>query len=206
MSKRFLILIACFPSIAVVAQELEEPSLYVFVGEKITIERFEPELEEGQIILDEAFIATYRILSFVYNNLAADTITFKAYDHYGWPGFSEYETVLLYIVKTDDGFVHSKYLFSPLYKTKRGTWAAPYNNWDYNHPYNDEIDVSPRKILWENPPVFDLEHLTVAEIEENFPAPLFRRDGKTVTAVYGNTLQELFLLKKNGVLNARGYF
>jgi hypothetical protein len=34
----------------------------------------------------------------------------------------------------------------------------------------------------------------------------FTREGKNAIAVYGNYLDELFLLKQNGVLKARGDF
>jgi len=193
-------------SIAVCAQELEEQNLYVFVGEKISVEEFEPALEDGRILMDSAFRARYKVIDNVYNQLSTDTIEFIAYDHYGIPAFSNFEHVLLYIVKTEEGYVHSKYLYSPLFKTKDNEWAAPYQSSDYNHPYNSDIDIEPIRIEWQSPPSFKAEDHQLNNLDNSFPEPFYQIDGRTVTAIYGNYIEELFSLKKQGVLKARGYF
>ncbi len=74
-------------SLPVCAQDLEEQNLYVFVGEKISVEEFKPELEEGRILMDSAFRTQYKVIKQVYNQLRTDTIEFIAYDHYGAPAF-----------------------------------------------------------------------------------------------------------------------
>lgn len=119
-------------------------NLYVFVGEKISIIKFDPnkDLEKSgklQIdsvsgdtmissvyVMDEAFDAKYKVVGSVFNDLKADTIEFKVYDHYGRPAFEKYQTVLLYISKSQEGdhFFHQKYLFDILIKDKNGNWGG----------------------------------------------------------------------------------
>ena len=188
------------------AQEIEEPDLYVFVGEKISVTEFEPETKEGQIIMDAAFRAKYKVLEEVYNDLKLDTLEFTAYDHYGYPGFSNFKHVLLYVVQTEEGFVHAKYLYSPLFLTNNGTWAGPYEMSDYSHPYNSETPIEPVRIDWKITPKFDYKDASIEDLEDSFPPPYYEIHNKVVSAIFGNYVNELFLLKKNGFLKARGYF
>lgn len=201
-----LIFIISIYALPVSAQELEEPNLFVFVGEKISVEEFEIEVEKGRILMDAAFRARYKVIKQVYNQLPSDTIEFIAFDHYGEPAFSNYEHVLLYVVKADEGYFHEKYQYSPLYKTKDNSWAAPYDSWDYNHPYNSDTTVNPVPIEWKTAPSFEATNRDLSDLEKYFPHPFYHIDGRTVTAIYGNYLQDLFSLKKSGVLKARGYF
>lgn len=207
MIKKILFLLL-FSNISyqVSAQDLEEPNLYVFVGEKISVERFSPDLEEGQILMDAAFKARYKIIKHVYNELESDTIEFEAYDHYGTPAFSKFEHVLLYVVKTEKGFYHSKYQFTPLYKTKNNTWAGPYQVGDYNHPYNTDTSIEAKKVEWSSPPKLKPRSTHPDDLNRWYPEPYYELEGDSVVAVHGNSLQELFELKKTGVLKARGYF
>ncbi len=64
-------------------------ALLVFVGEKIKVDKFKPEMAKGQIPFDEAFKAKYRVIQQVYGNYKTDTIDFEAYDHMGVPPFSK---------------------------------------------------------------------------------------------------------------------
>ena len=201
-----IIIISLFITFESYSQDLEEPHLYVFVGEKISVNKFEPELKEGQILMDAAYQAKYKVLDQVYNDLEVDTLEFKAYDHFGDPAFSNFKHVLLYIIETVEGYFHEKYLYSPVYLTKNGDWAGPYSLSDYNHPNNQEITIEPVLVDWEATPSFQYENASLEAINESFPAPYYKIKDKTVSAIYGNDIQELFLLKKNGYLKARGYF
>ena len=55
-------------------------SLFVFVGEKIKIDKLEPKLAENQILFDEAFKAKYKVVQRVYGHYKPDTIDFDVYD------------------------------------------------------------------------------------------------------------------------------
>ncbi|NTS40414.1 hypothetical protein HRG84_05810 [Flavisolibacter sp. BT320] len=121
-------------------------NLYAFVGEKISVVRYDPnsdsntptsiEIDEAtgdtitmrkrSFVMDNAFEARYKVLHAVYNDLRADTIVFMAFDHYGRPAFENHSTVLLYLSKSKDGshYFHQKYQFDPLAKSKEGSWKG----------------------------------------------------------------------------------
>lgn len=208
MRRIVLIIIMSFQLVAY-AQKAN-PELYVFVGEKIELKRFSPEPVHKDssttiIIMDEAFKAKYRVLDWVYGDLKLDTIEFEAYDHYGTPGFAEYSHVLLYLEKKDGKLYHSKYQYNPLYQTAKGKWAAPYSTIDYGHTYNMETEIKPEKIEFARPVIFDLSKMDSARINMWFPEPYYRREANKAIVIYGNYVNQLFQLKKDGVLKARGY-
>ena len=182
----------------------ENSKYFAFVGEKISVT---PVLQgEGERAFDEKFLAKYRVLEPYRGIYKGTEIEFTVFDHYGSPPFSEYQHVLLYVVREEGKYYHSKYQYSPLYKTKRGQWAGPYAAHDYNHEYNKNTAIKPEIIDFQEPVVVDISRFQPAEIDRWFPEPYFRVNGGKATAIYGNYLRELFLLKQNGVLKARGDF
>ncbi|MEE9350157.1 MAG: hypothetical protein V3U80_08930 [Flavobacteriaceae bacterium] len=116
-------------------------NLYAFIGEKISVTEFDPNenndrkvidpitgdtLIRKSYVMDNGFINKYKIVNNVFNDLKTDTIEFVAYDHYGRPGFENYENVLLYISlnKEKGNYYHQKYQFDPVKKSKKGTWKG----------------------------------------------------------------------------------
>lgn len=205
--KRILLLIfvTFIFSLPTYAQELKEPNLYVFVGEKISVEQFEPELEEGVIMMDKSFRARFKVLKPVYNNLPADTLEFLSYVHLGEPLFSHFEHSIIFVIKSNEGYIHARYLSSPVYKTENGKWAVPYDATAYNHQDNN-TNIVPERIDWKTHPKFDAGGIPSHELHELYPPPFYKVKGDTAIAVYGNYLWDLFLLRKHTVLKARGYF
>lgn len=204
ISQVLLTLLTLIPLLAFGQTNLQP--LYVFVGEKISVEEFEPEVEEGKILMDLAFRAKYKVLENFFAKVPADTIEFIAYDHYGIPSFSHNKYVLLYLTRVDTQFYHCKYMYSSLYKTKEGEWAGMYSSKDYEHPYNQKTTIKPVKINWMDPVAVDISQLNKDLQKTYFPKKYFRIENDTATAIYGNYIPELFELKKNGFLKARGYF
>lgn len=185
---------------------VEENSKYfVFVGEKISLERVAP--KAGERSLDQRFLAKYRVLEPFRGTYKGTEIEFTVFDHYGIPPFSKYRYVLLYVELHDGHYYHSKYQYSPLYKTKSGKWAGPYATYDYQHEYNKRTTIRPEIIEFTEPVVFDIPStLTANDAKAWYPAPFYKIEGNKAIAEYGNYVDELFLLKQNGVLKARGDF
>ncbi|AXT20641.1 hypothetical protein D7030_12330 [Flavobacteriaceae bacterium AU392] len=119
----------------------ESVNLYAFIGQKISVTEFDPNennkrkvidpisgdtLIRQSYIMDSGFRAKYRIVKNVFNELKTDTIEFIAYDHYGRPGFENFENVLLYISLNQEkgNYYHQKYQFDPLKKTKNGIYRG----------------------------------------------------------------------------------
>jgi hypothetical protein len=122
---------------------LEDKSvnLFAFIGEKISVEEYDPNSNNTRIkinpvtkdtikyislITDNAFNVKYKIIKPVFNDLKVDTVEFIAYDHYGRPGFENYNNVILYISKSEKGeyYVHQKYQYDPVRQDKKGNWKG----------------------------------------------------------------------------------
>jgi hypothetical protein len=116
-------------------------SLYAFIGEKISVEEFDPNEKSTRItinpvtkdtirhvslITDYAYNVKYKIIKPIFNDLKVDTIEFVAYDHYGRPGFEKNKNVILYISKSEKGdyYVHQKYQYDPVVQNRKGIWKG----------------------------------------------------------------------------------
>ena len=181
----------------------ENNKYFVFVGEKISVTVVPP--KEGEIPFDKQYLAKYRVVEPYRGSYDGKEIEFTAFDHYGFPGFANYQHVLMYVELHEGKYFHAKYQYTPLYRTKDGRWAGPYDAYDYGHEYNKGAIIRPELIDFLMPVVFDIAR-DAKNPEKWFPEPYYRIEGRKAIAVYGNYLPELFLLKQNGVLKARGDF
>lgn len=183
----------------------DESSKYlVFVGSKISIVPVPP--KEDEIPFDSQFLAKYEVLEVYRGVYASKEVEFTVFDHYGIPPFSRYEHVLLYLEKHEGRYYHSKYQYTPIYKTKSGKWAGAYPSYDYNHSYNENTTITPEKVDFVKPVIQDISEYEEEDVQRWFPEPYYKIKGKKAIAVYGNYIDELFKLKQNGVLKARGDF
>jgi hypothetical protein len=182
----------------------ENNKIFVFVGEKISVEQ----KQQRQPSFDNAYIAKYLIVKKVFGEFLHDTIEFIAYDHYGIPPFSEFKNVLLF-VSADSGFYyHQKYMYNDVYLTKNGKWAGAYAEEDYGHDYNKHTKIKPLIIDFVEPIFYpikiirsDSEVLTI-----NYPKKYYKTIKEKAYPIYGNYVEELFILKRDGYLTAREIF
>ncbi|PHZ84766.1 hypothetical protein [Paremcibacter congregatus] len=184
--------------------ETENSQFFVFVGEKIHLSR--DASPEGALSFDEQFSAKYKIIKPYKGSYSGTEIEFTVFDHYGIPAFSKYKYVLLYVVLHEGKYYHSKYMFSPLYKTSTGKWAGPYDVSAYAHSFNKNTNIKPKVIDFSAPVEIDISDMGEAQVERWYPKPYYKIKGNKALAVYGNYIDELFLLKQNGVLKAREQF
>lgn len=177
--------------------------LFVFVGEKVDVTPIP--YEPGDF--DNGIKAKYKILQRVYGNYGKDIIEFEAYDHYGTPIFTKYKNVLLFVSEYKGKYYQEKYMFDPVFKTKDGRWAGPYSD-DYGHSYNNNTTVRPIKIDFAEEVSFPVKKTDEdgKEYTLTYPEPYFKTIEGNAFAVYGNYIEELFKLKKDGVLTARELF
>lgn len=178
--------------------------LFVFVGEKIWVEPLPH--ESGS--MDNGFKARYAILKKVYGQFSADTIEFVAYDHYGTPPFSKFKNVLLYVSADSGMYYHQKYMYNDVYRTKDGHWAGTYAWDDYEHAYNKNTKIKPVKIDFSETVYYATKMVNDEgqTLTRTLPKPYFRTVGDSAVAVYGNYVDELFMLKRDGYLTAREIF
>jgi len=181
-------------------------TLFVFVGEKIEVKDIS--YEKGDF--DLGVIAKYKVLQRVYGNYDKDTISFEAYDHYGEPAFTKYKNVLMFVSESKENKGHyymEKYQYFDVYKTKNGRWASSYKASDYGHSYNEHTTVKPEKIDFLRTLEYPVK-ITVAgrPVELHYPQPYYEIKGDSAIALYGNYIEELFKLKRDGFLTARQLF
>jgi hypothetical protein len=185
-------------SILSLAHAQEKQKLYVFVGEKIKLERFDankreevsPGVFKVTMSMDNAYMARYKVLENVYGNYGRDTIEFEVYDHYGEPPFASYENVFLFVSEHNGKLYHEKYQYFDVYRTKDGGWASP------GYPYRFEPEMNKKKITFQQ-----------VEFEEpvTLEKAIGRKKYKSVVRE-GTEVKDLFEIKKDGVLKARGLF
>lgn len=179
-------------------------NLLAFIGEKIDVIFIPAE----QFSMDNKLKARYKIEQIVYGDYHRDTIEFIVYDHYGMPVFSDFKNVLLYVYQSEESYYHVKYQFNNVYKTKDGRWAGTLPIADYQDDENINTNIKPEKIQFAEEVSFPLQDaLDDGDIiRYNYPAPYFRETTNKAIAVYGLYAEELFALKKNGVLTLSGFF
>jgi len=186
--------------------QTKKDSLYVFVGKKIEVVGFKQKLDSNEIPFDRAFKAKYQVIQNLYGSYRKDTIEFEAYDHYGKPAFSQYEYVLLFVSNYNGNLYHEKYQYFDVYKTKNGRWASSYKARDYGHSNNTNTTVKPEIIDFVDVVSYEIRSRNKDEIENIFPAPYYKIENDKAVVIWGNYIEELFELKKAGVLKARGIF
>lgn len=158
--------------------------LIVFVGKPLSVTKVEPApAPKDVMILDEEFKARYQVLHMLFGSYKAKEIAFTVYDHYGEPPFAHYDTALMFVVRGKGKLYHEKYQFFPVYPTVDGRWAScgSPDQWEINY-YHGRLKPVPIKFADK-----------VAD----------KTSGQPCTE--GNYVEELLLLKQNGVLKARGW-
>ena len=214
MKKILYILLLIFIFQNSLVAQTKSANLYVFVGKKISIEQFYPDIK---FLMDRAYKAKYQILEEVYGHHSIDTIEFEVYDHYGIPQFSNYDYVVLYLSQDDDGnWFHQKYLYDEVYLTLDNKWAGPINSSDYDHPYNTNERPPAVELKFDKEIFYDLpikeadDNMNEAEFEEwikqLYPSEFYEiKEGKAYMKK-GYYVKDLFELKKEGYLKARKVF
>lgn len=177
-------------------------NLIVFVGKKLNITALPH--RQGEFYLQ--YKVKYEILQRVYGHYLSDTIEFIASDHSsGTPDFSKYKTVLLFVTKFEGKYYQETYIYNEVYLAQNGRWAGRYFDYDYEHPNNKQINIKPEIINFKEEVSYPLK-IKDDELIIPFIKPYYKIVGDKAIVVYGNYVDELFRLRKEGVLTARELF
>jgi len=197
----FIFFFLLLPLLAIADSSLDD--LVVFIGEKISVKKFEPKSDPGYVIMDKAFKAKYKVLELVHGEFDGKEIEFEVYDHYGRPAFSRYKTVLLFVTKYEDGMYHQKYQFFPVFETNDGYWAGCGSPYAYE-PEVHHGDLNPTVHNYSADAYFPLKRLSGKERRRHYPKKRYKIEKKRAYCLKGNAVEELFEVKLKGVLKARG--
>jgi hypothetical protein len=179
----------------------ESQNLVAFVGKKISVEKI-----PGRYGLDAKFKARYQVLQVVYGQYSASNIEFTVFDHYGDPSFAKYETALLYVVLRrswllQPRYFHEKYQYQPVYATGDNRWAGCGSPYQRDQPIGEGIQ--PQTIDYKS---INISGIPIAKLEEQYPKSLFDYRKNTVVCRKGVFSEDLFKIKREGILRARGIF
>jgi len=197
--------LACLVSTASENNAGNGENLFVFIGEKISLEKQEPPACDRCVIMDLHYVAHYRILDTVFGDYHGNTIAFDVYDHYGEPRFSQSDTVLLFVSRRPNGtWIHEKYQFAELHRGSDGAW---YGCGDpYGYGFTGKRSVKARPIQFAAPVSYPVTDLQPEEIRDYYPADIFEVRGGRAYCTVGTSVADLFTVKKETVLTARGIF
>ncbi len=139
----------------------------------------------------------------MYGDYQKDTINFVAFDHYGTPAFSNYQYVLLFVSEHCGKLYHEKYQYFDVYPTTNGRWARPGDPYKFDQQVSKKINATSLK--FKDSLSFDLTDEYDHVIKEAYPSPYFSIKDNRAYPLTGAYAEDLFEIKKAGVLKARGY-
>ncbi len=177
--------------------------LYAFVGEKISVKRIDPYYCGDVFLFDGQYECVYKVIKNVYGKLQTDTIKFTAYDHYGIPHFSKHQYVLLFLGDYCGRLFHEKYQYFDVYPTTDGRWARPGDPYEFDTNLPDK-QVKTKPIKFKDSVAIDLSDKYPQE-KTRYVEPYFKIINEKAIPLVGAYLEDLFEIKKQGVLKARGY-
>ena len=138
------------------------------------------------------------------------TLLHSKHDHYGFPPFLRLEYALLYL-HDDSGrdYRAVRYVHNDIYETTNGRWAGIYEI-EYLGSYNAGTRIKPEKIAFKKRVAYPISIIChdgmIRCFERLFPSPYFNIENDSAIVVYGNYIEELFKLKRQGVLSYYGFF
>jgi hypothetical protein len=220
MAIRLLLFLTLFLAFNYAPGQSRKDSLIVFVGEIIEV-KYSPEeektvtdtimtngkktvVERVTISMDNRYVAKYKVLQMVYGTFKEDTIEFSAYDHYGKPGFSNYKTALLFVSNHNGELYHQKYQYFDVYLTTDNKWASPGDPYKFDDSHRKSL--KPQKLEFKESVFYDLKHFDHNKIKKFFPEEYFNIIENKAYPLVGSYIEDLFIVKKDGVLKARGIF
>ena len=179
--------------------------LLVFVGQRLEVKQVVAAPPPEVIVLDREFEARYKVLSVIFGDYRGAEIEFTALERHGRPEFANHEIALLYLLRSSGWLIHRKYESQAVYRTADGRWAGcgdPYRD----EPGVDRGSVRARAIEFRPQVTFSVVGLTGDEVKKRYPPEYYIRRGNVVTCMAGAYAEELFEIKRDGVLKARGVF
>lgn len=158
--------------------------LIVFVGRRLEINNFEDPFSTNPHRLGR-----YEVLQLIHGRHEGKIIEFAAYDHEGGFEFTRFETVLLFVFRRSGKLYHVSHQFFDVYPTKNGRWATCGDPYKYESAGNRPEPV--RDPLRAVPIEF------AGAVSES-------KSGEQCKE--GNYVEDLWELKKRGVLTNWGHF
>jgi hypothetical protein len=178
-------------------------NFYSMIGEKISIQQ----IENNTGFANGVYEAKYKVIKNIYGDYKRELITFYIRDHRGETPLLNFQHALLFVHKYKGKYYCEPYQYNDVYKTKSGRWAGTYDQQTYS--YNRDTSFYPIKIDFEKPVFYPKgeEYPPYGySLVFEFKPPYFEIYGDSVQAIYGNYVEDLYLLHKNTFFRKKGYF
>lgn len=189
----------CIPYVA--CKDTLPSKYYIFVGQKLKVIPEQEPYYCDVMTMDSKVNAEYKILEQVVGKFPKDTIHFASFNHNHRITFSNYENVLLFVGEYCGDLYHEKYQYFELYKTMNGKWASPGDPYKYDEYHRKNLKA--QSIQFNDSVWFDISKLSDAAIKQQYPMPFYKIEGQKAIPIMGCYIDELILVKKEGVLKAR---
>lgn len=190
--------------------QINHDTLFVFVGQKLSIKKLKQSpSNDSLIIIEGKYKAKYEIIQSVYGNYQCKTIEFLAYDHFGTPDFSKSKYALLFVYKSKGQLYQVPNQYFDVYKTKNGRWASCGDPYYFDEKYKKDLtyEIKPVNLEFYRPVTFKIHPKSDSlKVNEVFPEPYFRIINNRAIGIMGTYVEDLFLIKKEGILKELGYF
>lgn len=211
MTHRFLILISLTVLLCLnLFGQSKDDSLYVFVGKKVSIKKAtQPKLKADQIRFYTKYKLKFKVVQNIYNKLEEKTVIFYSAAHLGMRELPTSDYSLLFLSNKNGQYNLIRFQFFDVYQTKDGRWASCGDPFYSDEQFKDSLKttIPVGKLNYKKPVTFKVNpSLDSAKVKEVFPEPYFKVEGQTATGLMGSYVDDLFIIKKEGVLKKLGYF
>ncbi|MBK6825868.1 MAG: hypothetical protein IPG86_02855 [Chitinophagaceae bacterium] len=185
-------------------------SLFVFVGQKVWCKPIKNYIksDSNSIVIHPNYKVKYKVIQNVYGTLKRKTIKFNVNDHYGAPAFSKTSYALLFVYQQNGKLHHVSNQYFDVNKTTTGRWASCGNPFRFE-ANKDSIKTSINvvKLDFAQPVTYKIDpSKDITTINYHFPEPYFKVEGHVATGLMGCYVEDLFIVKKEGILKELGYF
>lgn len=138
--------------------------------------------------MDALFVAKYSVLEVISGDAKpGQVLRFSIADHYGYPNFAMFNTAVLTLRRSAEGYYLEKYLAAALHQTKTGDWAT------CGYPSTaNETDGELEPIVFAPGVIFGtIGQLNMQVAKEEFPPPLYSFSGQDVLCTKGWRLKRV---------------
>jgi len=188
----------------------DSKNLYAFIGKKISATEFDPNennerteidsitgdtIIHKNYVMDNGFKCKYLVKTNLYNQIEKDTIEFRAYDHYGRPGFEGFDEVIIYLSKDKEGnYYHRKYQFDAIYlDSKKKYYSFPKFLGDV---YLEEANnLKSIKVNFPESERFDIRNIGDRGIKSYYPNYYYRVGKQYAYPIRGMFLEQLIMFR-----------
>lgn len=184
--------------------------MYVFVGKRVSIKKAkQPKLKEYQIRFYSKYKLKFKVVQNIHNKLEEKTITIYSAAHLGMRELPTSDYSLLFLSNNNGQYNLIRFQFFDVYQTKDGRWASCGDPFYSDERFKDSIksSIPVAKLDFKKPVTFKINSSQDSvNVRQVFPEPYFKVEGQTATGLMGSYVDDLFILKKEGILKQLGYF